>query len=131
MSARTVTVGRRSRCQTMPSSNTYVSVAICESGTTCRSCRHREAAEQSRRVRSSSVPRSNISISSLPSRYVLTCRPDSDPDRNVDSPAVLTPSTRARSWSISRRTTLLGSSQSRLTLATFGLARTFASTCLA
>ena len=122
-------LGRRLRCQMMPSSMPYSSVASCASGTLRPlSVGTARLPSSDRLARSSSGPRSRISISSLPSRKVLTVVPDSEPRRNSASCAELTPSARARSWSMFRRTTLLGSSQSRLTLSTLGLARTLAAT---
>ncbi|KAG0919489.1 hypothetical protein G6F32_016124 [Rhizopus arrhizus] len=79
-------------------------------------------------LRSSAGPRSSISIWRLPSRYTLTDCPASELDRNWLTWALLTPSARARSWSITSRTTLLGSLQSRLTFITCGFSRTLAST---
>ena len=129
MSARTVTVGRRLRCQTMPSSKPSSSVAIWLSGTALPlAVGIASDASMPSRSRSSPGPRSRISTASLPSRYVLTEVPDSEPDRNFATAAELTPSARARSWSMRRRTTLLGSLQSRFTFVTCGLARTLSAT---
>ncbi|MCY1361887.1 hypothetical protein D9M69_485780 [compost metagenome] len=113
----------------MPSSKPYSSVAICDSGTllpllvgTAR------LGSRARSWRSRTVPRSMMSINSLSSRYWLTSEPVSELCRKRDSSAVLTPRARARSWSTCRRTTLLGSSQSRWTFTTCGFSRTLSAT---
>src|SRR5690606_41934330 len=68
-----------------------------------------------------------LHLSSFPTRRSSDLL--SEPDRNCATRCELIPSARARSWSMRRRTTLLGSLQSRCTLPRCGLARTRVATC--
>ncbi|MNP54039.1 hypothetical protein D3C76_1485660 [compost metagenome] len=81
-----------------PSSKPYSRVAICESATLWPfSVGTARLGSRVSSVRSWTVPRSRISISSLSSRYWLTLVPVRALCRNLERFAVLTPNARARS----------------------------------
>ena len=127
MSPRTVIVGRRLRRQMMPSSNAYETVAICASGTLWPDAVGTDRLSSSeRRARSSPGPRSNISMSSSPSRNRLTRAPESELWRKFARSCDDTPITRARSWSMSSLMIFDGSFASRCTFVRCSFWRTTA-----